>query len=567
MYAVSNARSPQPPGSEPQLQFLIEPEPWIRIFLRNTGDLFRAAPPQVWITAKPGQYWADAMVERPAPWTAIRQSVLGHILTLVAVYGLTLLWLSQPHTVADQLPATHPILHYQLSEYLPAVRSAPEHERPSPPVRRHAQKADPELAPQEIVSIHDQHNSLRQTIMNPVTPKLLPNDTPLPNIVAWTPVPSIAPVAPRRALTQLPIQTPTVVPPAQQVAVRNLNAVPLPLQRQQAVAPAAAPATRNLAALDMPITPSSVTPPSTSAVPRNLSDLNIAENAPTVEAPKLPTTPQRVAAQPSRIATSLPASVPAPTPVLAGNGKADAQAIGQLLALNVHPAAATPTLNVPEGNRQGEFAAGPNGHAGASAQPEVVAGDKNAPVSPAMRGSNSPASVYVSEPPRKVLPGVVVATATKPDFRHVPAAQPAPPEAGNVESQVFGDRRYYTMSLNMPNLTSSGASWIIRFAELSPVPGAADEGLSAPVAESKVDPAYPAALVHDRIEGTVVLRAVIHSDGTVGEVRVLQSLNDSLDENARTALEKWRFRPGTRNGSPVEIEAVIKVPFRVARGD
>jgi periplasmic protein TonB len=67
------------------------------------------------------------------------------------------------------------------------------------------------------------------------------------------------------------------------------------------------------------------------------------------------------------------------------------------------------------------------------------------------------------------------------------------------------------------------------------------------------------------VEGTVVLRAVIHSDGSVGDVRVLQSVNDDLDENARTALEKWHFRPGTKNGSPVDIEAVVRIPFR-ARG-
>jgi TonB family protein len=58
---------------------------------------------------------------------------------------------------------------------------------------------------------------------------------------------------------------------------------------------------------------------------------------------------------------------------------------------------------------------------------------------------------------------------------------------------------------------------------------------------------------------------VIHADGHVGEVRVLEGVHETLDENARAALMKWRFRPGRRNGEPVDLEAVIKIPFRVPR--
>ena len=65
------------------------------------------------------------------------------------------------------------------------------------------------------------------------------------------------------------------------------------------------------------------------------------------------------------------------------------------------------------------------------------------------------------------------------------------------------------------------------------------------------------------MEGVVVLHAVIRSDGSVGDVRVLEGFYRELDENARVALEQWRFRPGTKNGVPVDVEAVIRVPFRV----
>ena len=139
---------------------------------------------------------------------------------------------------------------------------------------------------------------------------------------------------------------------------------------------------------------------------------------------------------------------------------------------------------------------------------------------------------------------------------------PSRPE-GKVEDQVFGPKRYYTMALNMPNLTSAGGSWIIRFAELQE--NSVKGELTAPVATLKVDPAYPAELIREQVEGTVTLYAVIHADGTVADVRVLRGVDDRLDENARTALLRWHFRPATKNGSAVELEAVVQIPFRTRK--
>jgi TonB family protein len=115
------------------------------------------------------------------------------------------------------------------------------------------------------------------------------------------------------------------------------------------------------------------------------------------------------------------------------------------------------------------------------------------------------------------------------------------------------------MQINLPNLTSAGGSWVIRFAELD---GNVAEGeLSTPVAVTKVDPAYPPSLQQDGIQGTVVLYALIHTDGTVGDIRVLHGLEDRLDESAMKALSRWRFRPARKSGTPVDIEAVVQIPF------
>jgi len=115
----------------------------------------------------------------------------------------------------------------------------------------------------------------------------------------------------------------------------------------------------------------------------------------------------------------------------------------------------------------------------------------------------------------------------------------------------------------MPNLSSSSGSWIIRFAELKE----SHDGLalSGPVPLNKVDPAYPAELLRDKVEGTVILYAVIHRDGSIGEIKVLKSVDERLDENAAKALARWHFKPGTKNGEPVDLEAVVQIPFRVKR--
>jgi protein TonB len=82
------------------------------------------------------------------------------------------------------------------------------------------------------------------------------------------------------------------------------------------------------------------------------------------------------------------------------------------------------------------------------------------------------------------------------------------------------------------------------------------------VATVKVDPGYPTEWRRQGLEGVVVLYAVIHADGSVGEVRILRGADDRLNASARAALERWRFRPGTKNGNAVELEAVIQIPFK-----
>lgn len=143
------------------------------------------------------------------------------------------------------------------------------------------------------------------------------------------------------------------------------------------------------------------------------------------------------------------------------------------------------------------------------------------------------------------------------------AAPVAKEKVTELDRQVFGEKRFYSMTLNMPNLNSATGSWVIRFAELKA--NRQEGALIAPDPMQKSDPGYPTELRRDNVQGTVTLYAVIHSDGSVGDIRVLSSPDERLDAFASSALARWKFRPATKNGTPVALEAVVKIPFQVKR--
>ncbi len=180
-----------------------------------------------------------------------------------------------------------------------------------------------------------------------------------------------------------------------------------------------------------------------------------------------------------------------------------------------------------------------------------------------------------SLPSLHVTPGM---TAAPPSSRPAaaPPANPADAVAEKVKSgatpeQIFGERQFYTLHVNTPNTSSVSGSWILKFAELEenrshrnasfPVPEKSGE-LSGPVPLRKVDPRYPPAQRQAGIQGEVVLYAIIRANGTVDSIQVIRSLDSVLDKNAMEALAEWKFQPATRNGVPVDLEAIVHIPFR-----
>lgn len=79
----------------------------------------------------------------------------------------------------------------------------------------------------------------------------------------------------------------------------------------------------------------------------------------------------------------------------------------------------------------------------------------------------------------------------------------------------------------------------------------------------RIEPAYPEAARKVRIEGVVILEAVISAAGAVEEVRVLRSANPLLDGAAADAVAQWRYRPATLNGRTVRVYLTVTVSFKL----
>jgi TonB family protein len=88
-------------------------------------------------------------------------------------------------------------------------------------------------------------------------------------------------------------------------------------------------------------------------------------------------------------------------------------------------------------------------------------------------------------------------------------------------------------------------------------------GMTAPTLIYRVDPEYSEEARKARFQGTVILETLVRKDGFVDLVHVVRSLGFGLDQNAIDAVKKWKFRPGMKNGAPVDVPLRIEVSFNL----
>jgi Ca-activated chloride channel homolog len=89
--------------------------------------------------------------------------------------------------------------------------------------------------------------------------------------------------------------------------------------------------------------------------------------------------------------------------------------------------------------------------------------------------------------------------------------------------------------------------------------------VSAGQLEKQVNPTYPPLAKQARIQGEVVLRAVVDKTGTISSLRVVSG-HPMLAPAAIEAVKQWKYKPYLLNGTPVEVETLISVNFNLTSG-
>lgn len=87
----------------------------------------------------------------------------------------------------------------------------------------------------------------------------------------------------------------------------------------------------------------------------------------------------------------------------------------------------------------------------------------------------------------------------------------------------------------------------------------------APVLIQKVEPVYPPLMVRTKMKATVVVRCVIDRSGRVRDPEILSNTLPPFNNSVITAVQQWKFRPGSLHGQTVETYLDLTVNFAVAR--
>jgi TonB family protein len=422
---------------------------------------------------------------------------------------------------------------------LPAPKAAPETEPSKPPLSRGADAFHPR---QTIISepLHPTHP--RQTLIQPAAPPEPPRILPqLPNIVRLA---ASEPARPKLQFT------------AEQLAAMRPKAASL--------------VARDSAA------PEILTPE------KSAGEINITSSAQAPPRPALPVSPM-----------SAPRTAPKREDKNAAAPEFTQQSAGDattLIALSATPAPVAPPASIPPGNLSARISILPEGSQpgapagatqgnGTNTNSSAGAGGHGAEGIFISGGNNATAAQVsglgigsASRGARSALPARPVPRASIPPRdsnapRLNPGSAQDSPKLDIPPEKVLGSKRVYTLHVNMPNLTSASGSWVLNFAELDEMDALSRAALSGsdvagPVPLRKVDPKYPPELRTAHVEGEVILYAIIRKDGTVDSIQLVHSVDTQLDANAMEALAQWKFQPAEKRGEPIDLEAVVHIPFR-----
>jgi len=512
---------------------------------------------------------------RRPPGRGIAGSFVWHVILLAVCIPLSRMALPKPNVSLPQIEITW---YGPTTDVAPVPAPKPKEAKPVP--RPKPQPKHPILAraynPKTTVIFNPPRpTNSRQVLIRPDAPPAAPKFLPsMPNIISWA---AEAPVRPemdvnpaelrarrRQSQAEAALKAPQIVnatPPAGPLDIApGADAKvkpPLPIDPSAVMAQRAA----------SPHLTAAAAPSVANAVPAS-GPLAAANDAPQ---PPLPPTTAAVRAERAK---SVPTDAAAP------NLTIDAH---RLVALSLSPGAAPP----PPLNASAPISIGPHvARIAAAAAPDLsadAASGSGAPGMPSANATRGPAGLLIlhggsvpkpvappAAPPRgrAALPKIAPIAPASPRAA-IPSRRPterASSKRGVIPNdlahQILGPWRIHTLLMNVPNLTSSSGSWILNFAEALDKKTRESNQIIAPLPFHTVDPEYPPAEIREGIQGTVVLAAVIGVDGTVSQVRVVQSLDPVLDHNAAAALAQWKFDPALLANHPIALKVLVSVPFR-----
>jgi TonB family protein len=520
--------------------------PWEE-FRSSVRDFFHGPRPAQDASAPQNEQLRVEWIEGNVPKRAFVASFLWHVaivmILLLPIWGF--LAHAEPTLTLPQIQLTYVPTQDLRPISLPGTQPKPSPVGdPAKPLPRSG--ADAFHPRQTILSQPLKITHPRQTLIQPSAPPAPPKMVPqMPNIAEW------AATSPTPAKPQLRI-SPTVVAPR--------------VQRRAA---------------------SDATAPDVAAPERNAGPLTIAPSPLANAQPKLPVNPMSNSAPAQR---NVHADAGA-APVIGPTASAGDESLHRLIAISATPGPPAPEISVPQGNLSARVAISPEGTragvpGGSASGADGNGGTGGSPASAGGAGTNSgananglPAGVSISGGNgHSGTAGLGTGNRSKPLILKPMPSTSAPPNLSRTEpidigkidpglppEKILSGKEVFTMRVDMPNLTSSSGSWILNFAQMddyAPAYQRPKGKLAAPVPVRKVDPKYPQLAIKQHIDGEVILYAIIRKDGHVDSIQVVRSVDPELDQNAMEALSRWEFRPATREGQPVELEAVIHIPFR-----
>jgi len=493
----------------------------------------RSGAPKDW-KAEAADVLKVEWIEGRLPLPAFGMSSVWHIV----VMGLLILpiWGFLPQAMPTLAPVRIELSWYEEPKDLPPISLPAPIPKPPPMKTEPAAKSDEQKGAdvfhphQTILSIPVRVTHPRQTLIRPDAPSTPPKVVPpLPNIVEWN--------APELAKPKFQLSAAVSAPRIEQRKLKNVAAPEVPNNEKNAgpMNIAAKPVViarpqMPLSAMSQPVTRQHTATPDASApdVGVNVSKDSVMRNVIALSAtPGPPASPATVPE--GNLAARISISPDGKKPGSSENRglPSSGSGAGGPTGSSSLPAAVTISGGTEShAGGGGGIAAG----AGRSGRPNLTAKESYQPAVNARRGPIDPNKLAPGLPPEKILSG----------------------------SEI------YTMHVNLPNVTSASGSWILNFTELDEDEQPAyrrKERLADPVPLHVTDPKYPPELIKGHVHGEVVLYAIIRRDGSVDSIQIVHDLDPQLDRNAIDALEKWTFEPATRAGVPVDVEAVIHVPF------